>query len=59
MAKPPSAPPNTDIGGAHRDEPKIQEAADDVDGGAALKQRGEQTKARPDYSDERSRDDRS
>ncbi len=59
MAKPPPTPPSTDINGAHRDEPKVQGAADDVDGGAALKRRGEQSKARPDYSDERSRDDRS
>ncbi len=59
MAKPPPSPPNTDIAGAHRDEPKIQRAADDVDGSAALKRAGEQNAARPDYSNERSRDDRS
>ena len=59
MAKPPSSPPSSDIEGVHRDgmrpskplPPEGQDAGD-------LEQAGREDAARPDYSDEKPKDDR-
>ena len=59
MTKPPKATPNSDIDGIHEDEDKIKEAADDGHSSAQLKRAADENVARPDYSTERSRDDRS
>jgi len=59
MSKPPTSPPSSDIGGVHRDgmRPSKVLPTDGKDSGD-LEQAGREDAARPDYSDERPKDDR-
>ena len=59
MAKPPASPPSSDIGGVHQDgmRPSKPLARPGEDGGD-LEQAAREDAARPDYSDEEPKDDR-
>jgi hypothetical protein len=59
MAKPPSSPPSSDIDGVHRDgtRPSKPLPTGGEDGGD-LEQAAREDAARPDYSEERPKDDR-
>lgn len=59
MAKPPASPPSSDIDGVHRDgmrpgKPLPSHGQDSAD----LEKAGDEDAARPDYSDEESKDER-
>jgi hypothetical protein len=59
MPKPPNSPPHSDIDGVHQDgtrpSKKLSGRGDDT---KALEQAGREDSARPEYSDDRSADDR-
>lgn len=59
MAKPPTSPPSSDIGGVHRDgmrpsKPLPSHGQDNED----VKRAGEEDAARPNYTNEESNDER-
>ena len=60
MPKPPQTPPDSDIDGANQDEVRNIDAANAAGQSAAdLKRAKDESKGRPDYSDEEGADDRS
>ena len=60
MAKPPESTPHSDIDGVHADDRPNADVAQDLGEGAGdLKRAEDQSVARPEHSDDRSRDDRS
>ena len=58
MPKPPESPPNSDLEGVHQDGTRPSKRLTDEESGEKLARADRENKARPDYSDDRSGDDR-
>ena len=58
MPNPPESPPSSDLEGVHRDGTRPGKRLTDSQSGEALERADREDAARPDYSDDRSDDDR-